>query len=73
MNSLKPVFRRNPFYDTPRSARYNVLVNKQVLAEVQVEVFNDVSHLLVHAYLRVPCHDHEMQYKFRIPKEGHLP
>lgn len=73
VKSLKPVFQRNRLYDTPRAARYNILVNKQVLAEVQVEVFNDVSDLLVHAYLHVPSHDHEMQYKFRIPKEGPLP
>ena len=73
MKSLKPVFRRNPLYDAPHAVRYNVLVHKQVLAEVQVEVFNDVSDLLVHAYLHVPRHDHEIQYKFRIPKEGALP
>ena len=66
---LKPVFRRNLLYDTPRATRYDVLVNQQVLAEVQVEIFNDASDLFVQAYLRVPCHDHEIQYKFRIPKE----
>jgi len=71
--SLKPVFQRNRLYDARRAVRYNVLVSKQVLAEVHVEVFNDVSDLLVQAYLRVPRHDHEMQYKFRIPKEGPLP